>query len=241
MRPSNSAWEDHLKFLTFTPSCIGPHLYISLTLRCSRPTLVHTTMIFIVLLALTSLILAAAVPNTPRSISSRHTARSLLNFPTTVAITAYLSAHNTVRAQHGAQDLVWNSTLAANARTWANECQLKHSDGTLLDTPYGENLVAATGNFPISAAVAQFTADESEYDPSNPTYNHFTQVVWKATTQLGCALAHCGGIFDPSLGLASYYVCLYDPPGNVVGTALWVFAFILESQVYTSARANVQV
>lgn len=38
-----------------------------------------------------------------------------------------------------------------------------------------------------------------EYDPNNPTYSHFTQVVWKSTTQLGCAVANCGaGTVFPS-------------------------------------------
>jgi len=49
--------------------------------------------------------------------------------------------------------------------------------GTLLDSPYGENIVAGTGHFPISKAMQQFVLDESDYDPANPTYNHFTQVV----------------------------------------------------------------
>ena len=29
------------------------------------------------------------------------------------------------------------------------------------------------------------------YNPNNPTYSHFTQMVWKATTQLGCAVTTC--------------------------------------------------
>ncbi|KAJ7044656.1 CAP domain-containing protein [Mycena alexandri] len=132
-------------------------------------------------------------------------------------IDAYLAAHNSIRAGHGAVDLSWNKTLADAASSWASSCQLKHSDGTLLDGPYGENIVAATGHFPIANAMQQFVLDEAEYDPSTPTYNHFTQVVWKHTTQLGCAVSQCSGIFPNSDGPASYYVCLYDPPGNVIG------------------------
>jgi len=130
-------------------------------------------------------------------------------------IDAYLGAHNSIRAGHGAVDLSWNKTLADAASSWASSCQLKHSDGTLLDSPYGENIVAATGHFPIANAMLQFVSDEADYDPSTPTYNHFTQVVWKDTTQLGCAVSACSGIFPDSK--ASYYVCLYDPPGNVIG------------------------
>ncbi|KAK7062003.1 pathogenesis-related protein 1 [Favolaschia claudopus] len=138
----------------------------------------------------------------------------------TEQIDKFLDAHNIVRAAHGAADLVWNETLADAAQTWAKTCQVKHSDGTLLDTPYGENIVAATGLFGIATAMGQFILDKSEYDPENPTYNHFTQVVWKSTTQLGCSVARCGDIWSANLGTASYYVCLYEPAGNVVGEAL---------------------
>lgn len=50
-------------------------------------------------------------------------------------ISQYLSAHNTVRAHHGAVDLKWDDTLANAAQKWANGCQFKHSGGTL--GPYG--------------------------------------------------------------------------------------------------------
>ncbi|KAJ6538508.1 PR-1-like protein [Mycena vulgaris] len=170
-------------------------------------------MIFIAVLAFAALSMASVIPK-----SNPHLLASLGVFNSPEA-NEYLFAHNKVRLFHDAPPLVWNSTLASKAHDWAATCQVTHSDGTLLDTPYGENIVAATGNFPIDDAVAQFTLDASEYDPTNPTYNHFTQVVWKSTTQLGCSLAHCGGIFDASLGQASYYVCLYDPAGNVIGDA----------------------
>ncbi|KAJ7490282.1 CAP domain-containing protein [Mycena galericulata] len=176
-------------------------------------------MLVLAVLAFASFVISSALPDTPRFLASRHhaaTARSLFDTP---AIDAYLFAHNRVRILYGAQNLVWNTTLATQAQNWANTCQVQHSDGTLLDTPYGENIVAATGDFSIYEAIQQFTLDQSEYNPANPTYNHWTQVVWKSTTQLGCALASCDGIFDPSLGQASYYVCLYDPPGNVIGGA----------------------
>jgi hypothetical protein len=42
----------------------------------------------------------------------------------------------------------------------------------------------------------------ADYDPKNPTYSHFKQVVWKSTTQVGCAVATCSGIFDASAGVS---------------------------------------
>lgn len=37
-------------------------------------------------------------------------------------------------------------------------------------------------------------ASIAQYDPANPTYSHFTQVVWKGTTEVGCAIAYCDSI-----------------------------------------------
>lgn len=40
---------------------------------------------------------------------------------------------------------------------------------------------------------------------------HFTQIVWKGTTDLGCASKFCS-----NLG-GTFYVCDYSPPGNYYG------------------------
>jgi len=103
----------------------------------------------------------------------------------------------------------------------------------LSDIPYGELQVAASGSFSIQDALNTFIEDESSYNPAHPVLSHFTQVVWKATTQVGCAVKQCKGLLDPKIqGLVggssnstsdlnrldgTYYVCLYNPPGNVVG------------------------
>jgi len=130
-------------------------------------------------------------------------------------INAYLDAHNTVRAKHGAVALTWSNKLASKAQQWVNGCKFEHSGGTL--GPYGENLAAGTGSFDISAAVGLWTAEASAYQPKNPVPSHFTQVVWKATTQVGCAVQTCNGIFDAKFGPAKYYACEYYAEGNVIG------------------------
>lgn len=48
------------------------------------------------------------------------------------------------------------------------------------------------------------------------------QVVWKASTQVGCAETACSGIFAASFGLAKYFVCEYSPQGNVIGEFAYV-------------------
>jgi len=156
-----------------------------------------------------------AYPSSPRhapahSIFSRGTPRQIQGF---------LDAHNIIRSLHNATALTWSVDLAGKAETWADRCEFKHSNGILSDIPYGENIVAGTGNFPITAAVATFVQDQDQYDPANPSYLHFTQVVWKSTTELGCAVAQCPGLFDNTISTPSLYVCLYNPAGNVIGHA----------------------
>ncbi|KAF9458191.1 CAP domain-containing protein [Collybia nuda] len=136
-------------------------------------------------------------------------------------IQAYLVGHNTARSRHGAVDLVWSDNLAAKAQQWANGCQFKHSGGSL--GAFGENLAAGTGSsYGISTAIKSWTDEVGRYNPSNPQASHFTQVVWKATTQVGCALQSCDGIFDPSFGKAKFFVCEYSPAGNVNGQFAYV-------------------
>ncbi|THU94825.1 PR-1-like protein [Dendrothele bispora CBS 962.96] len=131
-------------------------------------------------------------------------------------IQAYLSAHNSVRAQHGASPLSWSDEAAGKAQQWANNCVFEHSGGKL--GAFGENLAAGTGgSYGIAEAIKSWTDEVSSYDPNNPQPSHFTQVVWKASTQVGCAVQSCDGIFDASFGKAKFFVCEYTPQGNVIG------------------------
>ncbi|KAG6911826.1 hypothetical protein DXG01_000073 [Tephrocybe rancida] len=131
-------------------------------------------------------------------------------------VQSYLSSHNTIRAQHGAAALTWSDDLASKAQTWANKCVFQHSGGTL--GRLGENLAAGTGSsYGIQSAIKSWTDEVSEYNSANPVPSHFTQVVWKGTTQVGCAVQSCDGIFDASFGKAKFYVCEYSPAGNVIG------------------------
>lgn len=54
-----------------------------------------------------------------------------------------------------------------------------------------------------------------QYSYSNPGFSmstgHFTQVVWKSTTKLGCAYQYCDSMWS------NYVVCEYDPAGNYDG------------------------
>ncbi|KAK0461826.1 CAP domain-containing protein [Desarmillaria tabescens] len=131
----------------------------------------------------------------------------------------FLSAHNAIRIQHGANLLTWSYTLADAAQSWVNQCEFRATDGQLFDTSYGEIIVAGSGDVSIETAINSFVADEADYTDGSDVLNHFTQVVWKSTTELGCARnTACNGIFDNG-GSQTLVVCLYDPAGNVIGEA----------------------
>ncbi|KAF9012626.1 CAP domain-containing protein [Cyathus striatus] len=127
-----------------------------------------------------------------------------------------LQQHNTNRAKYGARPLTWNANLYPAALQWAKQCKFQHSSGA-----YGENLAAGSGNYGMSNAMSAWMGEASQYNYNNPGFSaatgHFTQVVWKSTTSVACAIADCpaGSIFS---GLASkYVVCRYAPPGNYQG------------------------
>ncbi|KAI0004287.1 CAP domain-containing protein [Russula compacta] len=154
--------------------------------------------------------------STPAVASSSSSSPNSSGTVSTADIQALLAAHNSVRAQHGAAALTWSQSLSSSAQEWANGCKFEHSGG-----PYGghcaENLAAGTGKYTSTSAVEDWVSEASQYDPSNPVPSHFTQVVWKATTSVGCGIQQCSGIFPAEYGLATYIVCQYLPAGNVIG------------------------
>ncbi|HUJ60035.1 MAG TPA: CAP domain-containing protein [Kofleriaceae bacterium] len=126
----------------------------------------------------------------------------------------FVAAHDAVRAKHCAGHLAWSKTLAAFAQRWADTlrdkgCVFGHSSGQ-----YGENLAAGTiGALDPEATVRMWYDEIKDYKFPNGGFSmqtgHFTQVVWRATTHLGCGHSACNG--------NDIWVCEYDPPGNVEG------------------------
>jgi len=131
-----------------------------------------------------------------------------------------LTGHNSFRALHGASPLVWNDDLAAAANNWASGCVFEHSGGQvgafggmssnwlspITKDPIfqpSENLAVGTDPFTITDGINMWTGEAGDYDPKNPTYSHFTQVVWKGTTELGCAFVTCppGSIYPTEYGV----------------------------------------
>lgn len=124
-----------------------------------------------------------------------------------------LDAHNKKRTAHLAPALKWSLTLYSYAQDYANkyDCSgsLTHSGGK-----YGENLAVGYSSGD-SAVTAWYDEGKGFNYNSGSVLDHFTQVVWKDTTQLGCAYKDCS-----AENWGKYVICSYDPAGNVVGEVL---------------------
>jgi uncharacterized protein YkwD len=129
------------------------------------------------------------------------------------AMLAVLEAHNRVRAEHCAPPLAWSAELASVAQAWADQlrdqgCAFGHSRSR-----YGENLYFAAPSDQVSGAraVESWASERAAYSFARPGFSmqtgHFTQVVWRATRELGCGTAQCNG--------GDLWVCNYAPAGNV--------------------------
>ncbi|KAI0804781.1 PR-1 protein [Irpex lacteus] len=129
-----------------------------------------------------------------------------------------VSSHNKFRAKYGAPNLSWSDALYPGTQQWAQQCKFQHSQG---NGKYGENLAAGTGNaYGFNNGLQDWMNEASKYDYNHPGFSsatgHFTQVVWKGSKQVACAIANCraGTIFgQPS----KMIVCRYTPAGNVIG------------------------
>jgi len=133
-----------------------------------------------------------------------------------------LDAHNVYRKRAGVPPLVWSNTLERSARTWAERLTANVAfEHDTANRDQGENLWMGTdGAFSLTEMVGDW-ASERQYFRSgtfpvvSTTGNwsdvgHYTQMVWRTTTRVGCA-----GLSGPD---GNYrLVCRYTPPGNVMG------------------------
>jgi hypothetical protein len=135
--------------------------------------------------------------------------------------TEILTRHNAARAAVGVEPLVWSAELASDAQAWADHLaanDLFEHDASIRGQQ-GENLAASFGYAnPIDIGVGSWI-DERNYNyvpgvtlseamsRATGVIGHYTQIVWRDTTQLGCGLA-------TGRDGMSKLVCRYNPPGN---------------------------
>ena len=147
---------------------------------------------------------------------------------TSLMIQKILDAHNAYRKDVGVPALKWSNDLAQYAQNWANElannrgCNLQHRPDDPNDPwiqKYGENIYSAGGTNwtpTVLDAIADWGTEINYFDTNTKdckdgaVCGHYTQMVWKNTTMVGCGLATCS---DGNV----IVVCNYDPPGNYTG------------------------
>ncbi len=144
---------------------------------------------------------------------------------------AIVATHNKWRAQVGVGELSYSPELEVSAQAWAdhlkktNHCQMRHS---VPEGRYGENLYWASavtwsdGRRELQQVSSAKPVDSwgSEIDDYNYADNsckpgkmcgHYTQMVWRTSTKVGCAMAVCEDSQE------QVWVCQYQPAGNWVG------------------------
>jgi uncharacterized protein YkwD len=112
--------------------------------------------------------------------------------------------------------LSWSGTLAGAAQSWADGCKFSHSGSA-----YGENIYATSGTATPGDVVGSWVSEKAKYSYANNscsgTCGHYTQVVWAASTSLGCGVKTCTQGSPFGSGSWQFWVCNYDPPGNYIG------------------------
>ena len=134
-----------------------------------------------------------------------------------------LAAHNRERSGLGLTPLSWNPALARSARRWADHLAMtgrfEHAPENYA-APEGENLWAGTkGYFTPEAMVNAWVREKRFFRPGSFPDNsttgrvedvgHYTQLVWRATTEVGSAEAASAG--------EDILVCRYAEAGNYRG------------------------
>lgn len=146
-----------------------------------------------------------------------------------------LAAHNRERAAVGHPPLRWDPALAASAAAYGPHLARL---GRLVHSPrqgrpgQRENLAMAWhGTHSPEQLVAMWTAEKTMLTPGTFPYvsrtgywkdvAHYTQMVWRTTTHVGCAIHHADW---------DYLICRYSPPGNIDGRPVVEPVFTLASR-----------
>lgn len=134
-----------------------------------------------------------------------------------------LALHNRERAAVGAPPLAWDPVLAAAAASYGPTLA---SLGRLAHSPRAsrpgqrENLAMGTaGHYGLEDLVEMWIEEKRNFRPGTfpdvsrtgrwADVGHYTQMIWKGTTNVGCALHAARG--------RNYLICRYSPPGNADG------------------------
>lgn len=131
-----------------------------------------------------------------------------------------LKKHNDYRALHGCPPLTLNRDLCTVAQKWSDHLAATKKFEHSSDSGYGENLYSsASSGKEVSGdgATEAWYNEIKDYDFSNPGFaagtGHFTQVIWKGTTEVGIGAA----TYEDGGWTHIVVTANYSPAGNLIG------------------------
>ena len=149
-------------------------------------------------------------------------------------IDAFVAAHNQARSgplnptpSPALPPVSWDAILADSAYNYALKCQganglLSHNANRSTDYQalggsgyVGENIYGASNAATPAAAMALWMSEAASYDYASGNIGsagHYTQIVWRDSVRIGCAIVDC-----PALTYHNTVICDYAPGGNITG------------------------
>jgi pathogenesis-related protein 1 len=152
-----------------------------------------------------------------------------------VMIDAFVSAHN--QARSGPLDpppspalppVCWDAALADAAHGYLSRCPgsgalVPHNANRTEDYAalggnayVGENIYGSSGNTAgVAQAIALWMSEAPDYDYAANNIGdagHYTQIVWRSSVRIGCAIVDC-----PAFTYHNTILCDYAPGGNING------------------------
>ena len=151
-------------------------------------------------------------------------------------IDAFVAAHNQARGgplnptpSPPLPPVSWDAILGDSVYNYAVRCQgamglLSHNANRSMDYQMlggsgyvGENIYGSSGRGVATpdAAMALWMSEASSYDYASGNIGsagHYTQVVWRDSVRIGCAIVDC-----PALTYHNTVICDYAPGGNING------------------------
>lgn len=162
--------------------------------------------------------------------------------PTDLDMIEVYRTHNSVRAEYGAGPLVWDSGLVQSASRYAGQLG---QTGTLVHASREgrgierENLSQGLPGWSTQQLMGSWLKEKQNFVPgvfpnvsrTGDWYQvgHWTQMIWAATTLIGCAKASGIG--------SSWLVCRYSPGGNKDGKTVG----LPPAQIASSTDANTTI
>ncbi|NXF24804.1 PI16 inhibitor, partial [Rhodinocichla rosea] len=139
-----------------------------------------------------------------------------------------LDEHNKYRSQvsppaQAMMKMTWDTDLEVDAQKHAEKCIWAQNGG-----PGRLNLFATASTLDVKLAIEEWNGERKFYNLTTSTCfsvqscDNYVQVIWAATTRVGCGSSYCEKINGMEAENMHLLVCKYYPPGNMKGLKPYV-------------------